>query len=122
VLVVFDFRRYPKVNIKLTEIFRDVGANVVAIGDSPISPSAKLAEVLFLVESKGAGIFDSYTAGFTLINALMAAVTRRSGEYVRQRYETLERYYSRFEIFSGQELNPKINRLPTSKQSESQQD
>ena len=70
VLIVFDFRRYPKANVKLVEIFKTVGGKIAVIGDSPISPSAKLADTFFLVESKGVSVFDSYTAGFTLIKFL----------------------------------------------------
>ena len=100
VLIAFDFRRYPKVNIKLAEVFRTIGCKVVVIADSPISPSAKFADIVFLVETKGISIFDSYTAGFTLINSLVAEITQCSGDYVRQKYEKLEKYYSQFEIFT----------------------
>jgi DNA-binding MurR/RpiR family transcriptional regulator len=121
VLIVLDFRRYPKVNLRLSEIFKEVGGRIVVIGDSPISPSIKLADALFLVESKGVSLFDSYTAGFTLINSLLAAVTQRRGEYVRRRYEALEDYYSRFEIFSGDEGNTNISRLPVQEEPRKQE-
>lgn len=118
ILIVFDFRRYPKVNIKLAEVFRDIGGKIIVITDSALSPSTNLADVLFIVESKGISIFDSYTAGFTLINSLLAKVTQCSGDYVRERYETLEKYYSQFEIFSSQQLGSNISRLPAQKEPE----
>jgi len=111
ILIVFDFRRYPKANLKLVEDFKAVGGKIAVIGDSPISPSAKLADIFFLVESKGVSIFDSYTAGFTLINSLLAVITQRTGDNVRQRYETLEKLYSHFDIFSSQHLTTNISRL-----------
>lgn len=111
ILITFDLRRYLKVNLKLTQTFKSAGAQVVVIGDSPISPSAKLADILFLIESKGLSLFDSYTAGFTLINALLVQISRLSGDYVLQRYENLERSYRRFEVFSSQEMKPDLEQL-----------
>jgi DNA-binding MurR/RpiR family transcriptional regulator len=101
VLIVFDFRRYVKVNQRLTEVFRKIGGKVIAIADSPISPSAKSADVLFLVATKGVSIFDSYTAVYFFINSLLAEVIQCSGDIVRQKYEKLEEYYKQFDIFYG---------------------
>ena len=112
VLIVFDFRRYPTVNVRLAKAFKELGGYIIVVGDSPLSPCAKLAQVMFLVESKGLTIFDSYTAGFSLINALLAVVTQRVGNYVRERYETLESHYRLFGIFSSQELDSNISKLP----------
>lgn len=110
-LILFDFRRYLNVNYMLARAFKDVGGKVAVIGDSPISPSAKLADALFVVETNGVSIFDSYTSCLTLINALLTLITRRSGDYVRQRYENLERLYRQFDIFSNQEIKTNITRL-----------
>lgn len=122
VAIVFDFRRYLKANVKLAEFFKSVGGKVVVIGDSPISFSAKLADIFFLVESKGVSVFDSYTAGFTLINSLLAIITQHNGETVRKRYESLEKLYSHFDIFSSKHQNTNINRLPAPEEPENEHD
>jgi DNA-binding MurR/RpiR family transcriptional regulator len=113
VLIVFDFRRYPKVNIELARIFRRIGGKIVLIGDSVLSPSSKLADLQFVVESKGVSIFDSYTAGVALINSLLARLTQSRGDYVRERYERLEEYYRQFDIFSSQQGNINMSKLPS---------
>ncbi len=101
ILIVFDFRRYVKVNHRMTKVFRKTGGKIIVISDSPISPSSKSADVLLLVKTKGVSIFDSYTAAYFLINTLLAEVIQKSGDNVRQRYEKLEEYYKEFDIFSG---------------------
>ena len=111
ILLTFDLRRYLEVNLKMTQAFKSAGGKVVVISDSPISPSARLADILFIIESNGVSLFDSYTAGFSLINALLVQVSRLSGDYVRQRYENLERSYRRFEVFSSQEILPDPDQL-----------
>lgn len=101
VLIVFDFRRYVKVNQRMTEVFKKTGGKIIVIADSPISPSAKSADILLLVKTKGVSIFDSYTAAYFLINTILAEIIQRSGDYVRQKYEKLEEYYKEFDIFFG---------------------
>ncbi len=113
VLIAFDFRRYPQVNFELARIFRRIGGKIIVIGDSVLSPSSKLADLQFVVESKGVSIFDSYTAGFALINSLLARLTQSMGDYVRERYERLEEYYRQFEIFSSQQVNINMSKLPS---------
>ncbi len=101
VLIVFDFRRYVKVNQRLTDVFKKIGGKIIVIADSPISPSAKSADVLLLVKTKGVSIFDSYTAVYFLINSLLAEVIQCCGDKVKQKYEKLEEYYKQFDIFYG---------------------
>jgi DNA-binding MurR/RpiR family transcriptional regulator len=101
-LLVFDFRRYPVIHRRAAEAFKSVGAKVVVFTDSPLAPTAKLATLLFLVETRGVSIFDSYTAGFALINGLISEITKQSRGLVKERYERLEKSYSQFEIFLWQ--------------------
>ena len=72
----------------------------IAYGDAdPYSLRAKSADVLFLVETKGVSIFDSYTAAYFLINTLLAEILQLRGDKVKQKYEKLESYSKVFDIF-----------------------
>jgi DNA-binding MurR/RpiR family transcriptional regulator len=101
VLIIFNFRRYGKSNQRLTDAFKKIGGKIIMIADSPISPGVKSADVLFLVNTEGVSILDSYTAVYFLINALLAEVIQCSGDKVRQRYEKLEEFYKQFNLFAG---------------------
>jgi len=123
ILIVFDFRRYPSINLKLSNLFKKLGGTIVVIGDSPISPCTKLSDISFVVENQGTSIFDSYTAGFTLINSLMAVlIAQAPRESIRERYETLEQYYKHFEIFSSNQGSPQVSRLDTLSKRKDQSD
>lgn len=98
-LILFDFRRYMKVSKRLISVFNKVDGRIVVITDSPISPCVGSADAMFQVKTKGASIFDSYTAVYFLINALLAEVTLRYGKKVKQKYEKLEEYYKLFDVF-----------------------
>jgi DNA-binding MurR/RpiR family transcriptional regulator len=100
IFIVFDFRRYPKINTKTAQIFNEAKANIVIFTDSPISPIARIATLVFIIGTRGVSIFDSYTAGFTLINALMAEIIEHAGDQIKERYEELEMIYKHFEIFA----------------------
>ena len=45
-IVIFDFRRYSNVHIKVAQYAKDRAGRIVVFTDSPISPAAQLADVL----------------------------------------------------------------------------
>ena len=76
VLLVFSIRRYASGPAKVAQHFRDAGAQVLAITDSPAAPVATLAHHHLQVHTSNASPFDSYTAAFFLCNALVSAVAQ----------------------------------------------
>lgn len=101
-LVVFDFRRYSRTNEMTTRHARETGAKIIVFADSMMAPAAKLADLVFLVNTKGISVFDSYTAAVALINFLFAGIIEKSGNALKTKYEHLEKLYQSFEIFSFQ--------------------
>ncbi|MFI8614685.1 MurR/RpiR family transcriptional regulator [Acidovorax sp. NPDC077693] len=75
-LLVFSIRRYASGPVKVAQRFRDAGAQVLAITDSPAAPLAALARHLVQVRTSNASPFDSYTAAFFVCNALVSAVAQ----------------------------------------------
>ena len=74
VLLVFSIRRYASGPAKVAQHFRDAGAQVLAITDSPAAPVATLAHHHLQVHTSNASPFDSYTAACFLCHALVSAV------------------------------------------------
>jgi len=75
-LLAFSIRRYASGPVKVAQRFRDVGAQVLAITDSPAAPLAALAQHRLQVRTSNASPFDSYTAAFFVCNALVSAVAQ----------------------------------------------
>ncbi|MBV7540185.1 MurR/RpiR family transcriptional regulator [Acidovorax sp. sic0104] len=75
-LLAFSIRRYASGPVKVAQRFRDAGAQVLAITDSPAAPLAALARHLVQVRTSNASPFDSYTAAFFVCNALVSAVAQ----------------------------------------------
>lgn len=111
VLVLFDFRRYAALHAKAGEYAKETSASLVVFSDSTLSPSAGIADCLFLIHSEGISAFDSYTAGMTLINALLGMIIARNRSQFEEKYNRLEHLKHRMKIFSFNEecvlLNPR---------------
>ena len=108
VLLVFSIRRYASGPAKVAQYFRDAGAQVLAITDSPAAPVATLAHHHLQVHTSNASPFDSYTAAFFLCNALVSAVAQLRHGAVPQ---VLARRDSLWDQFEPQRLLD----LPTSR-------
>ena len=101
VLLVFSIRRYASGPAKVAQHFRDAGAQVLAITDSPAAPVATLAHYHLQVHTSNASPFDSYTAAFFLCNALVSAVAQLRHGAVPQ---VLARRDSLWDQFESQRL------------------
>jgi DNA-binding MurR/RpiR family transcriptional regulator len=106
VLWLFDFRRYPRLSRTVAEYGADTGATVVLITDSPMAPLVRYADLTFSIATRGVSWFDSYTAGVSIINALLAEYVRLAGDSARERYAIRERLFHHFEIFTRREGLP----------------
>jgi DNA-binding MurR/RpiR family transcriptional regulator len=77
VVVAIELRRYERWVVQAVEAAAKQGAELIAITDSPLSPVAQPAGVVFTVMAEGAGPFDSHVGTLALTNALVAAVADR---------------------------------------------
>ena len=108
VLLVFSIRRYASGPAKVAQHFRDAGAQVLAITDSPAAPVATLAHHHLQVHTSNASPFDSYTAAFFLCNALVSAVAQLRHGAVPQVLARRDTLWDQFE--SQRLLDPPASR------------
>ncbi len=96
-LLAFSIRRYASGPVKFAQRFRDAGAQVLAITDSPAAPLAALAHQRVQVRTSNASPFDSYTAAFFLCNALVSAVAQLRHEAVSEALKRRDGLWEHFE-------------------------
>ncbi len=106
ILVVFDFRRYSRLHEKVCRYVSAVGGKVIVFTDSPIAPAANLADCLFLINTSAPSVFDSYTAGMTLINILLFEMVERHGKDLEEKQARLDSLFEQFGIFKFQQEFP----------------
>lgn len=90
VLVALDLRRYDRWVVDTVDRVLRVGASVVAVTDSRLSPLAAGASVAFVVSAEGAGPFDSHVGMLAFANALVNGVAWRLRATATERIDRLE--------------------------------
>jgi DNA-binding MurR/RpiR family transcriptional regulator len=76
-VIGFSFTHYSRMTINTLKHAKASGARVVGFTDHKASPVYHLADVAFTPRIEGVSFSNSYTAVFTLINALVAEIAER---------------------------------------------
>ncbi len=99
VMIAISFPRYSKRIINAVEYARSVGADVIALTDSPSSPIADHAHQLLTAQSDMASFVDSLVAPLSIINAIIVGVSRVKGEEISRQLEKLEGIWDEYEVY-----------------------
>jgi len=99
-VLVISVRRYSRATMKVAEHFHQMGAPVVALVDSAEAPVAKLAAEVLQFPIDSASPFDSFTAGMSLCNLLVAGVASRRPRGVLDTLQRGDGMWKAFEIFT----------------------
>jgi len=89
VLILFDFRKYEKINVNIAKIFRKYGGRVVVFADSPISSVGGVADLSFAIKTISPSMFDSYVAVITLINLIVGMLSRNWEDFIVENSERI---------------------------------
>jgi len=100
VLVVFDIRRYERSILRLAELARSRGVEIVLFTDQWGSPVERHAAHAFRCRIEAPSAWDSSVVTMVLIEALIAAVETGTWEDTRGRMKTLEELFDQTRLFS----------------------
>lgn len=98
-VIGITFPRYSKNTIKALEYAKKNGAAVIGITDSRSSPVDAVSDITLIAESGTTSFIDSLTAPFSLITALLAAVSMMNREKVQSKLEKLEQIWDEYEVY-----------------------
>lgn len=90
-LVSFSFPRYSVLTLKAMRFANERKAKVLAVTDSVLSPSGRLADVVLEVPAISPSFFTSYTSTSCLINLLIAHLAERQGGDAVESLRSLDR-------------------------------
>ena len=99
VMIAISFPRYSKRIVNAVEFARRAGADVVALTDSDNSPIAEYANQLLIAQSDMVSFVDSLVAPLSVINALVAALSRKKQEELTVRLHELENIWDDYEVY-----------------------
>ena len=98
-IVGISFPRYSSKAPRVLHFARQRGASVIAITDGPLSPIAPYAGILLPAHSDMASVVDSLVAPLSVINALIVAISLRTMEQNRERFEELESLWNDYKVY-----------------------
>lgn len=99
VAVVFDFTRYRKYSITTARTLADMGVEIVAITDGPLSPLAALTQNWCELKIPAVGPFDSSVPAVIASELIVARVVRLLGKEAHHRIDRLEQLWQATETF-----------------------
>ncbi len=100
VLFAISFPRYSTKLVKAVRYAHDRGAKVISLTDTPTSPIAADADCLLTAESDMAAFADSLSAPLSIINAIIAEISRREGDRIKERFERMERLWDEYDVYA----------------------
>lgn len=99
VMIAISFPRYSKRIINAVDYARHVGADVIALTDSKMSPIAKEASQVLVAESDMASFVDSLVAPLSIVNAMIVAVAREKKDELAIRLRRLEEIWDEYDVY-----------------------
>jgi len=99
VLIAISFPRYSQRTISAIDYAHDVGAEIIAITDSRMSPLTKLADITLCAKSDMVSFLDTLVAPLSLINALIVAVSEKAPGDLHENFERLERIWDEYGVY-----------------------
>lgn len=98
-VIGISFPRYTRQTIEGVEFAKKLGARVVVITDTVVSPLAQWADITLTSESNIGSFIESFVAPLSLINALVTAVGRKQRDQTIDILEKQEVIWERCNIF-----------------------
>jgi DNA-binding MurR/RpiR family transcriptional regulator len=98
-LFAICFARYTRETILAMEYARGIGATVIALTDSLVSPPAQCADLALIIPYR-LWLYGNSVAVFALLNSLMGALFIRNPKAAEKRLEHLEFLFETFQTFT----------------------
>jgi DNA-binding MurR/RpiR family transcriptional regulator len=99
VLVAISFKRYTRKTVEIAKTIKQKGAYIIAITNSELSPTAQIADLALIADTKIPAYFESYTAPMSLLNALITAIALKHKDKAIPMLDRLEEEFENFDTF-----------------------
>ena len=103
VVVTFSFPRYATATVRGAEYCRGVGATVIGLTDTRLSPLAKHCDHLLLCKSDMVSLVDSLVAPMSVVNALVVALASRRERELSKTFNALETVWEEHNVYEKQD-------------------
>ncbi|MBB5174348.1 MurR/RpiR family transcriptional regulator [Texcoconibacillus texcoconensis] len=98
-VIGFGFSRYTKRTVEVLKYVKQRGAETLVITDHPMSPLVPYSDLRLITTTEINSFIDSFAAPFSVVSALITAVTRSEHKKVEKRLSELESLWETFDVF-----------------------
>ena len=98
-VVAFSFPRYSTSTLAGAQYCTSVGAKVIGITNSKLSPLADSCDYVLVAKSDMVSIVDSLVAPLSVVNALIVALAAGREQTLSKTFDTLERVWESYNIY-----------------------
>ena len=106
VILAFSFPRYSTATLKAAQYCRSVGATVIGLTNSNISPLAQSCDHVLAAKSDMVSLVDSLVAPFSVVNALIVSLASAREQELKKSFDTLERVWEEYNVYEKRVDNP----------------
>ncbi|MBR2889414.1 MAG: MurR/RpiR family transcriptional regulator [Oscillospiraceae bacterium] len=103
VVIAFSFPRYSTATVKGAEYCRSVGATVIGLTDTRLSPLARNCDCLLLCKSDMVSLVDSLVAPMSVVNALIVALASKRERELSKTFNALEKVWGEYNVYEKQD-------------------
>lgn len=105
-VLAFSFPRYSVAVAKAAQYCRSVGAAVIAITNTSLSPLGQNSDLVLCAKSDMVSLVDSLVAPLSVVNALLVALASAREKEIQKNLATLERVWDEYNIYEKRVENP----------------
>lgn len=99
VVVAFSFPRYSAATTKGAQYCRSVGAKVIGITDSCLSPLGENSDYVLQAKSDMVSLVDSIVAPLSVVNALLVALASGREHSLAKTFDALEQVWEEYSVY-----------------------
>mgnify|MGYP003290853362 CR=1 FL=1 len=106
VLIGISFPRYSTATAAGVQYCRSVGATVIGLTNSLMSPIGQNSDYVLVAKSDMVSLVDSLVAPLSVVNALIVALASAREEKLAASFDTLERVWETYNVYEKRVDNP----------------
>ena len=104
-VLAFSFPRYSTATVNAAQYCRQVGAAVIGLTNSVMSPLAQHCDHLLLAKSDMLSLVDSLVAPLSVVNALLVALAAGRKTVLAENFDRLERVWEEYHVYEKRNDN-----------------
>ncbi len=106
VVIGCSFPRYSASTIKSAQFCRSVGATVIGLTNSNMSPLSQYCDHVLVAKSDMVSLVDSLVAPLSVVNALIVALAAARETELQHTFDTLEKVWEEYNVYEKQVDTP----------------